>query len=79
MTEDVFVRCIKMPQKVKGFTLPGEDGYSVYINEALDRAGRIRAYRHELEHINNQDYEKSDVQMIERDVHLTINKEGQRK
>ena len=77
--DDCFVRCIKMPQHVKGFTMPGVDGYNIYINERLDRAERIRAYRHELEHINNQDYEKSDVQMIERDVHLTINKEGQRK
>ena len=77
--DDCFVRCIKMPQQVKGFTMPGADGYNIYINERLDRAERIRAYRHELEHINNQDYEKSDVQMIERDVHLTINKEGQRK
>ena len=70
MTEDVFVRCIKMPQKVKGFTLPGADGYNVYINEQRDQIGRIRAYRHEVEHINQGDYEKTDVQMIERAAHL---------
>ena len=70
MMDDCFVSCIAMPGNVRGFTLPGADGYNIYINDQLDRAGRIRAYRHEMEHIKRDDFHKDDVQEIENSVHL---------
>lgn len=68
--DDVFVRVIDMPDNVKGFVLPGEDGYNVYISNRLDRTGRIKAFEHELKHILGNDFSKHDVHKIETFAHL---------
>ena len=69
MTDDVFVRTVKLPDKVRAFTMPGYDGMNVYISEDLDEDQRIKAYRHELRHIVGRDFEKTNVQEIEVSAH----------
>lgn len=47
-----------------------EDGtYTVLINAKLSQDGRVEAYEHALRHINNGDFEKTDVQSIELQAH----------
>ena len=67
--DEIYVRCVVMPADVKGFTLPGADGYNVYINDLLSQEDRIRAYEHELKHIQQGDFGEGDVQEIESATH----------
>lgn len=47
-----------------------EDGsYTILINAKLSQDGQIKAYQHALNHINNEDFEKSDIQNIELHAH----------
>ena len=44
---------------------PCDGGYTVYIDDRLDQAGRREAYRHAVRHIARDDFVKGDVQEIE--------------
>ena len=49
---DHFVRLIRLPPKVRGVTVPNDDGtFSVYINDLYGDEIRREALRHELEHL----------------------------
>lgn len=48
---------------------PCVDGYTVYLNARLTYTGRVQAYHHAIEHIDRNDWEKANVQEIEKDVH----------
>lgn len=48
---------------------PCGDGYTVYINVKLSYHDRVKAYHHAIEHIDRNDWEKVDVQEIEKDAH----------
>lgn len=57
---------INMDTKIKGFTSKNEDdSYSVFINSRLSYEQRMKAYAHELKHIENGDFDMFDVQEIE--------------
>lgn len=50
--------------------VPNEDGtYTILINAKLSQDGQLKAYQHALNHINNGDFEKSEVQNIEYQAH----------
>lgn len=67
--DDVFVRLVQLPDGIRGFCMKGVDNYSIYIDSRLDRESMLRTYEHELRHIKNGDFEKSDVQQIEYEAH----------
>lgn len=47
-----------------------EDGsYTILINAKLSYSGRIEAYKHAMNHINNNDFQKENVQEIEFHAH----------
>lgn len=47
-----------------------EDGsYTILINAKLSHSGRIKAYKHAMNHINNNDFQKESVQKIESHAH----------
>lgn len=47
-----------------------EDGtYSIFINERLCEQKQINSYYHAISHIVERDFEKEDVQEIEKDAH----------
>jgi hypothetical protein len=49
---------------------PCADGnYTIYINDRLDHEHRQQAYRHALRHIEQNDFEKENVQEIEEEAH----------
>lgn len=65
MTDNVYIYMQPLPFGLKSFATPCSDGYTVYIDPRLDSAAQLRAYQHELEHIENGDFEGSDVSEIE--------------
>lgn len=47
-----------------------EDGsYTILINSRLSYAGQLKAYEHAIKHIQQNDFEKDDVQKIEYETH----------
>lgn len=67
LNERVFVYLVPMPNKAKAVTvLSGVDEYTVYINNNLNHEMQLQAYRHEMQHITNRDYEHfCDVNVLE--------------
>lgn len=77
MTPDVNVVVIDFKTcKGKEMVVPNEDGsYTILINSRLTYASQLKAYEHAMRHINNNDFEKSDVQPIECSAHELSSKE----
>ncbi len=46
-----------------------DDTYTIFINARLSQESRIKSYLHAISHIKNKDFEKFDVQEIEKDAH----------
>lgn len=70
MTPVVNCKIIDFPVKGKEMVMPNEDGsYTILINARLSQVGRIKAYEHAIKHILSDDFEKYDVQEIERETH----------
>jgi len=67
--DNVFVYMVKLPGNVKEAVTPSFCGYTVYINENLSYEQRQKAFAHAMKHIQNRDFEKSDVQAIEYEAH----------
>lgn len=54
---DYFVRTVDLPTEVGGLVAVNEDGtYSVYINARLSSSRQKKALRHEVDHIENDDF-----------------------
>lgn len=55
---------------MKGQTVKNEDGtYSVFINARMASNQIEKTYMHEIEHIENGDFDKDQVQRIESYAH----------
>lgn len=70
ITENVYVHVVNMDTCVHEMVrhTPSDD-YVVFINARLSDKAQRKAYRHALDHIENRDFEKSDVQQIEYEAH----------
>lgn len=56
--EIIQVFLVDMPAKIEGLTIKNsDDSYTVFINAGLSSIAQCRAYDHELEHINNHDWD----------------------
>ena len=63
---DYFVRVVDLPIGVGGCVSPNPDGtYNVYINARSDRRRQWESYKHEVRHIERNDFNKSDVREAE--------------
>ena len=50
--DDYIVRIVRLPMHIHGFTMPDENGdYNIYLNDRLSDAELVRAYDHEVKHI----------------------------
>lgn len=67
--DNVYVYLVDLPDQVREMVTPCVDGYTVYLNARLTYTGRVQAYHHAIEHIDRNDWEKANVQEIEKDVH----------
>ena len=69
-TPDVNIFLLDFSAPGKEMVVQNEDGsYTVLINAKLSQDGQIKAYQHALKHIDNGDFEKTDVQTIELQAH----------
>ena len=73
---DLNVNLLDMPTKVKGRTVPNEDGsLSIFINSRLSDTGRKKAYAEELKHIKRGDLDydnQKTAQQIESEAHHLV-------
>ena len=67
----IFTYFVHLPDGIHEAVLPCADGFTIYIDDTLDEAGRADALVHALRHIDREDWNKSDVQQIEEDCHDT--------
>ena len=65
----IYTYIVTLPAGINECVVPCLDGHTVYLSDRLDHAGRIRAYKHALKHINGNDWNKTDVQEIEKTAH----------
>jgi hypothetical protein len=65
----IFTYFVHLPDGIREAVMPCADGFTVYISDTLDDVGRIHALSHALRHIKSEDWNKSDVQEIERRCH----------
>lgn len=71
---DEYIYLIPLPPGINEAVLSCVGGYTIYINEKLDEAGRLKAYQHAMRHINNGDFEigfSGDVDLAEVKAHKT--------
>lgn len=55
--DDYVVRVIDFPVPIGGMVIPNDDGtYSIYLNARTSWELQRRAFRHELKHIQNNDF-----------------------
>lgn len=67
---DIFTHLVDMPCFIGGHCNCNPDGsYTICINARLGYEEQRKAYLHELRHIHNNDFEKFDVEEIERGNH----------
>lgn len=51
------IRILPLPGKIQSFAVYKDDFYTIVVNECLNQTARMRAYHHELEHIENGDFD----------------------
>ena len=62
---------LQLPATIRAFTVPDADGdYDIIINADLCDAAKLRAFKHEITHIANNDFAQGDADGIERERHL---------
>lgn len=65
-----YVYTIPLPGKFKEAVSCNEDGsYTILIRDDLPREEQLKAYAHALRHITGNDFEKENVQEIEKAAH----------
>ena len=68
------IYCLPIPSRIKSFVVRKDDWYTIVINEALSQEARIKAYHHELDHIEHGDFDSDEsTGMIEIRAHRKEN------
>ena len=68
--QDVQVQFINFPEKGnEAVTKNEDDSYTIFINAKLSHERQLEAYEHAIRHIENGDFEKTDVDKIEFEAH----------
>lgn len=56
-TPDYFIRLVELPPRVKGVTLPNDDGtFDIYINALLSPEDAEKCLEHEIRHISKDHF-----------------------
>ena len=70
MKEVVSVHFVDFPTKARGMVTANADGsYTILLNSRLSFEQQRKTFRHEMRHIQNHDFEKTDVDEIEYEAH----------
>ena len=68
--ENINIICINMEYGIHEQVIKNQDDtYTILLNARDSHETRMVSYSHALKHINNKDFEKSNVQQIEADCH----------
>ena len=71
--EDLNVQLLDMELGVhEQIVKNSDDTFTIFINTRYSSDSQIEAFNHALEHIRNDDYEKTDVQLIELEAHSMV-------
>lgn len=65
----IFTYVVQLPDGINEAVMACTEGYTIYIDESLDEAGRKRAFQHAMIHIGRNDFYRGDVQRIEAEAH----------
>ena len=65
----MIVRLMDLPPRIKGFVVRRNGEDVIVLNSRLNREQNMKTYLHEKKHIENGDFEKLNVDEIERDAH----------
>lgn len=57
-TDDIKTVVYPLPTNIKSYVVSLNGYYTIVLNDNLSPEGRYRAYRHEMDHILNGDFEK---------------------
>ena len=70
----IIVRILNLPSNLEAITLYNcfDDTYNIYLNSLLIGSDKSDAMEHELFHIRNGDFLKSDVSEIEFYAHVSV-------
>lgn len=64
------IYCLPIPGRIQSYVVKKDDFYTIIIDESLSPEARMKAYRHELEHIENGDFDSDEsTGMIEIRAH----------
>lgn len=72
MTNDIFIYEVDLPKNVNEMVTPCVGGYTIYINASLSSFRKKKAVDHAIHHIENNDFERHDIQDIEFCTHKEI-------
>lgn len=68
--EDINVKVLDMDTMIPEHLVKNADNsYTIFLNARLSQENRIKSYYHALQHIQNEDFLKEDVQKIEKKAH----------
>ena len=71
--EEIKTVIAKMPACIRAYVVLKDDHYTVVINDQLSPVAKMRAYRHEVNHIMAGDFERScSVDLIEIRAHSAV-------
>lgn len=79
--DSIIIRIIDMPLSLRGATVKDENGdYNMYLNARLSDEERVKAYRHEIEHIRQGHfYQERPVADLEREARHGEGNEDQKR
>ena len=67
---DIIIRHVTLPTTIHGFTARDSEGdYNIYINDRIGYFQQKKTIRHEMKHINDDNFEEHDVDLIEGRAH----------
>ena len=58
MTDEINTIVYPLPTNIRSYVASVNGYYTIVLNDNLSPEGRYRAYRHEMDHIINGDFEK---------------------
>lgn len=68
--EEINIQFLNMDTKIPEQLIKNEDdSYTLFLNARLSQESRLKSYYHALQHIQEQDFGKKDIQQIELQAH----------
>ena len=74
--DEIYTSVVDLPTSIGGYTIRDNNGdYNIILNARLSYERQARAYRHEMKHIVNGDFFKSETTDL---IEIRAHKEGRK-